>query len=196
MNRQLAAGAFGSRISRQSALASGAIRELSWAGSGVATGPSGPVGRRRAQVIGALVIGRQVAAEQGRLRDALDVRAAGEPPDQRHQEQEGADVGRDRIAGQAEHLHGAEPCRASSAGRAAAPPARTTDRALRRQAPAAPGRARRPRRRRWSPECRRRRRARGAPPPRCPRPCRGAMPRSITSAPSLRASAISAKPLE
>ena len=38
----VAAGAYGSRISRQSALASGAIRELSWTGNGVATGPSGP----------------------------------------------------------------------------------------------------------------------------------------------------------
>ena len=62
-----AAGACGSRITRQSALASGAIRELSWAGSGVATGPSGPSDERRAQVVGALVVGGQVAAEHRRF---------------------------------------------------------------------------------------------------------------------------------
>ena len=97
----VAAGACGSRISRQSALASGAIRELSWAGSGVATGAvraggrASRAGSRRA---------RRWPAGRGRARPASVARSISarpaEPPDQRHQEQEGADIGRHRVARQ------------------------------------------------------------------------------------------------
>ena len=38
-----------------------------------------------------------------------EIGASAHAADQRHQEQERADIGRDRIAGQAEHVHGAEP---------------------------------------------------------------------------------------
>ena len=168
-----AAGACGSRISRQSACASGAIRELSWAGSGVATGPSGPVCRRRPQIVLALVIGRQVAAEAGGLRDPLEVAAAGQPGDQRHQEQEGADIGRDRIAGHAQHMHGAEPPMHHRPARAQRHPPERQVEPFRARAPAAPGRARRRRRRRWSPAHRRPSRARAARRRRCPRSGRG-----------------------
>ena len=127
-----AAGACGGRITRQSALAKGAIRELSCAGSGVATGPSGPCCKRRAQIVGALVVGRQIAAEQRRLRPRLDIgcgrtvcgSAAPGTGRRRHRTTPDCPAGR---------AHALRPDgRASSAGRAAAPPARTTDRGLRR----------------------------------------------------------------
>ena len=49
--------------------------ELSCARNGVATGtPSGPAVERGAQVVGALVVGRQVAAEHGRFERGCDSR--------------------------------------------------------------------------------------------------------------------------
>ena len=190
-----AAGAWGSQISRQSA----------WQAAPSGNCPGWQRGRDRAvrargkgcpQVIGALVIGRQIAAEPGRLGNVLDVGAAG-----RAAGSAAPGTGRrrhrtNRIAGHAQHLHGAEPAMHHRPARGAAPPARTTGRALRRPAPSAPGRARRPRRRRVvtrisAPKSRARRTAAAMS-----SSGRGAMPRSSTSAPSLRARAISAKPLE
>src|SRR6478736_2228679 len=90
-----AAGACASRITRQSARASGAIRELSWDGSGVATRPSGPSAK--------------VARKADPLGPQFYVATAGKAPDQGHQKQEGADVRRDGISRNAQDLHRAQP---------------------------------------------------------------------------------------
>ena len=67
-----------------------------------------PERKHGAHIIGALVVGRKIAPQNRRLGRRLDVAAAAQAPDQRHQEQHRADIGRDRISGQTEHMHGAE----------------------------------------------------------------------------------------
>src|SRR5260370_315636 len=62
-----------------------------------------------AQVILALVVGGEIAAEQRRLSDVMDAGAARQRANQRHQKQEAADIGGDGIARQAHHAHCPEP---------------------------------------------------------------------------------------
>ncbi len=63
---------------------------------------------RRAQIVRSLVIGGKVAGEQRRFGWQRQIAASGEATDERNEEQEGAYKGRNRIAGNAEDLHGTE----------------------------------------------------------------------------------------
>src|SRR5690348_9900080 len=67
------------------------------------------VGQGRAQIIGALVVLRQIAAEPYRFGQGDEIAATAQPADERHQEQKRAHIGRHRIAGQSQHRHRAEP---------------------------------------------------------------------------------------
>ena len=60
------------------------------------------------QVVLAQIVGGEIAAEPRGLEPVMDIAASRQRPDQRHQEQEAADIGRDRIAGQPDDAHGAE----------------------------------------------------------------------------------------
>ena len=117
----------------------------------------------RAQIIGALVVGGEVAAEHrvfGRLARGRCVRraagsAAPETERRTHRRRPGCRAGRARAWRRA--------CRASAGGRAASRLSRTRAPCPRRRTPSAPYRIRRPRRHRSSPGYRRRIRGRGAP---------------------------------
>ncbi len=62
-----------------------------------------------ARVVLAWTVGRHVGGKPRRTPCEVARRQAEQTPDQRHQEQESTDVGRDRIAGQAKHVGGAKP---------------------------------------------------------------------------------------
>src|SRR3954469_24428424 len=63
----------------------------------------------RAQIVLALVVGADVAAEHGAFTAMVNHRTARQGANQRHHEQESAHVGRHGIARQADHTHCAEP---------------------------------------------------------------------------------------
>ena len=144
-------------------------------------------GERRPQIVLALVVLRQVAAEPGGLARPLELGASrtacgsAAPGTARCRHRTTPDCRARRAPA------GGRGGRASSAGRGAAPRARTRGRGPRPSAPSAPDRARRPRRRRSSPGCRRPSRARVAHGATMSSSRSRAMPKSRASAPSPRA---------
>ena len=190
------AGACGGRTTRQSAAASGRIIELSCTSNGNdferAVGGAGEP--RRADNPAA---GRSVgsATPSRAVGGALPPRSsAAQPVERRLQEQQRADQGRDRVAGQADHRRAAIAADHQRLSRAASRSARNRAPARPRRARRAPDRARRPRRRRSSPAGRRRasRRRCGAAPPDRP----GALPTDTGTPPQAATKAASARLFE
>src|SRR5438105_2371861 len=61
------------------------------------------------EIVGAFIIRWKIAAQQSWFAPRLPISAAGEAPNEGHEEQHGTDIRRHRIAGNAEYVHRSEP---------------------------------------------------------------------------------------